>query len=666
MLTIEDIKQALIKLEELFGYSFRDLPLHIRNQPDVAYTTSGGIYISDRVRVDDLPIIIAHELFHHIFYDGSLKFEYNVDDLNIQWDYIINNYLKSNFDLDVSKCKPAGLLDNKNKTIYDRLDYCHKAENKFQQSFTNRQVLKLATQIAYKYKINRPSIYLDSLVEEWEFIDTISYDLKSCILPIDLYSTMRFIFRWLYQEEIIDISYLNSNNNKIAVSLTKEQKLGYTLPKWSRNFYKDPSNALLCAYLFLLNVQNHSAYLTYVKHNMESRLANMIDKLRQIKLDYKPKSKLYKRWVPYYEERIENLSYRIKHFSTKGADYYLPFGLQGFFTNKKFTPTLAHHEESSYDIMPKYKRTKFVKCANWCFLQATKEVDLTVDLYDQIVKFLKTIGVKEKEEESESGIDMDTDIEVRNCGNHKTANILTISKLKSVISNVLKIKGKFDSKLKLNRNKISDKSIIREGFTLGNDISEAVISELGLLGDELTKLEFYVKLANNAVFQNANKESRRLPVAIHIDCSGSMAGKRYELCLGYALALASILRKEDRGVVINLFSDTVQKSVVLDKTSTMKDFITLFAFSPSMGGTVIQSSFDKVSKIKLEKGWSSVCHLVMSDGEVGEEGLNWNRETGDLYYLLMVKSYSISDDITGWDGIWECSENNMRKIATHL
>lgn len=658
MITQQDVKQALEVLTSKFGVRFTDLPIVLSKDIETAATDFEYIYLSENLRPKDLPTIIAHEVLHFLTGNGEWYYKYGAKACNIAEDFVINSWLKRQYGLDVSKVRGKGLIDSKPWSLIKRLKNAPIVNQTDVVQLASNELMRCAVEISYKTKFERYSLMVDTLMDEVDFADSLLSAIRTS-LPINLYAVMRFWCDWLSKEDQIDTEYV------LNTEYDYSHLICWGAPKWSRKIYDDPALAIACTSLYLTNVENHSQWLEACKQRLINSLyscKSKIDDLRKKTPNSKVKQDLLKAI-----RRKKALKHRIKHFDTRGANYWLTnTHIIGRYYSATYTPTLFHRVNTPDDCIP-YSRcdTPLYKQLGWCLRQAVKNIDLSSNLYSQLQQILDDLGA--------SGLGSSASISDGQSGKlqslknrAKISDILTINSLTRLISKILKLKGGFDSTLKLNRSKACDTCSPAVGYTLGSDISNAVISEIGLLSNEYTKLDFLVKLAQGSLFQVSSMISKRLPLIMYIDVSSSMGMQgKFGLCIAYALSIATMLRKEKRGVGLVVFDDTVRYSKVIDASYTMKDLLDLIAMSMCSGGTRFDVAYDEGLRIKMEQGWGNCIHLVMSDGEFGTP---LNKQPNDKHYALLFKSHNIDENMqTFFDcGCWECSQTNITRITSTL
>lgn len=655
MITQQDVKQALEVLTSKFGVGFTDLPIVVTKDIKSAATDFEYIYLNEKLRAKDLPVVIAHEVLHFLTTSGELCYKYGSNACNIAEDLVINQWLKVQYGLDASKVKGQGLLDSKSWTLTKRLKNVPVVNKPCATRLVPNELMRCAVEISYKTKFDRYSLLVDSLMDEVDFADSLLTTIKTS-LPVNLYAVLRFWCDWLSKEDQIHTEYV------VGTEYDYSHLVCWSAPKWSRKVYDDSSLAIACTSLYLNNIANHSLYLRYYKQRLLNCLFSCNSKIADLKkqtLTSKVRQDLLK-----VIQRKKSLKYRIKHFDVRGADYWLlNTQVTGRYYSTAFTPTLFHRVNTPTDCIPYSKcPTPLYKQLSWCLRQAIKNIDLSSNLYSQLQQILDDMGAgKGKSSDDGEAAKMQS---LRNRA--KIADILTINPLARIISRILKLKGAFDSTLQLNRSKPSDTSFSAVGYTLGSDISNAVISELGLLANEYTKLDFLVKLSQGSLFQVSSMISKRLPLIMYIDTSSSMGAQdKFGLCIAYALSIATLLRKEKRGVGIVMFDDVVRYSKVIDASYTMSDLLKLIALQMCSSGTNFEVAYKEGQRIKMEQGWGNCIHLVMSDGEFVTP---LNKQLNDKHYALLFKPSNIDADMQSFfdKGCWQCSLSSITKITLKL
>jgi uncharacterized protein with von Willebrand factor type A (vWA) domain len=191
-------------------------------------------------------------------------------------------------------------------------------------------------------------------------------------------------------------------------------------------------------------------------------------------------------------------------------------------------------------------------------------------------------------------------------------------------------------------------------YAFSDDVSKAVQSEFGLLGNPLTKLAFLAKLAGHSLLVHQPSDSRRYPIVLCIDCSGSMGGRGsgsrrgprtfYVLALAFVLAVMKRLHRDNRGAAVIQFDHKVQQVIVMSEKKPFNLIGLLKSLSnPTNGGTSFDPPLLKAFEIKKEQGWNSVVAMLVSDGYgsiTRLEELNGKKSKADKIVAAIVSQHS--------------------------
>ena len=153
-------------------------------------------------------------------------------------------------------------------------------------------------------------------------------------------------------------------------------------------------------------------------------------------------------------------------------------------------------------------------------------------------------------------------------------------------------------------------------YEFGNNLSNMTPEEVAFLNGENTKMAFLVKYATHQLLQRAPLESRKQPVVLMLDQSGSMfAGRMYEIAAGFCLAVLKFMIKDKRGVSFTVFDSSNGREVHADvnqKIDIMK--ILRILTTPSQGGTNFQLAFERAQTIRDYFKWKSFNGMCITDG----------------------------------------------------
>jgi uncharacterized protein with von Willebrand factor type A (vWA) domain len=143
------------------------------------------------------------------------------------------------------------------------------------------------------------------------------------------------------------------------------------------------------------------------------------------------------------------------------------------------------------------------------------------------------------------------------------------------------------------------------GIEYGDDLSLVVPSELALLADEDTELDFLRRFAEGELQieeLTATESEQKGPIVVVVDESGSMSGDRVENAKAMALAMAWIARHQKRYIALVGFSGSEQGNYLVIPPGT-NDEIALLKWLEHFfsGGTDMDVPLDE-----LPKKWASI------------------------------------------------------------
>jgi len=200
---------------------------------------------------------------------------------------------------------------------------------------------------------------------------------------------------------------------------------------------------------------------------------------------------------------------------------------------------------------------------------------------------------------------------------HKLKVIDELAANPSLFRAILRAAHDFGEKLtSASSRKENPNGLLDRSLTNGNDLSRVTQSDLGRLGNKLTKLSFLADLANGNLLQYVDIDPRRSPVVLLLDASGSMMSDGfYVMAVGFCLALIRKLQDAKRGVVLIMFASGIDHVMVWDKMEQVP-LLTLLrtVATPSSGGTVFDTALRAGYKQIADRHWNQAQVLLVSDG----------------------------------------------------
>jgi von Willebrand factor type A domain len=153
-------------------------------------------------------------------------------------------------------------------------------------------------------------------------------------------------------------------------------------------------------------------------------------------------------------------------------------------------------------------------------------------------------------------------------------------------------------------------------LALGDDLQRVDVNELAMLFRKETEMLFMTRLAESALLMRVVPESRRSPVIIGVDCSGSMSGEPYIKACGFALAMLEKLILEGRGVALFLFSTRVEATLeVKEGGKATSDDVLKFLSDCNHGGTSFEAAVEGAFDIKDRMNWQHATAFFVTDGK---------------------------------------------------
>ena len=166
------------------------------------------------------------------------------------------------------------------------------------------------------------------------------------------------------------------------------------------------------------------------------------------------------------------------------------------------------------------------------------------------------------------------------------------------------------------------------GTHKSNDLIRLLPSELVNFEDEELEMVFYARLIENQLLsyelqginwqddnQNEEKQQRTGPVVACLDTSGSMSGKPLMKAKALLLAIATILKRENRVLHVLLFSDSTQiKEYSLNSSQQIAGLLQ-FLQQGFGGGTDFETPLRRaIDIIQEHKDYLKADVLMISDG----------------------------------------------------
>jgi len=167
------------------------------------------------------------------------------------------------------------------------------------------------------------------------------------------------------------------------------------------------------------------------------------------------------------------------------------------------------------------------------------------------------------------------------------------------------------------KSKITD-SVERQGIVQGANPELLLPTELSLLKNKATKLDFYRRFTEKQTLQYATKgkeSTGKGPIVLCIDQSGSMTHSREEAA-GFALAIAMIARSQKRDFAYVPFSGYIGEVLIFPKGKLDSNAILKIATEFIGGGTSFEAPLKEALRIIERKSRFKNADIVfITDGQ---------------------------------------------------
>ncbi|KPD24789.1 VWA domain-containing protein [Idiomarina zobellii] len=206
------------------------------------------------------------------------------------------------------------------------------------------------------------------------------------------------------------------------------------------------------------------------------------------------------------------------------------------------------------------------------------------------------------------------------------------------------------------------------GIKLGNDIENAIPSELALLSDPDASLLFDLKLIESRLMcfdlqgagfiseereiieeHLANEEKENGPFIICVDTSGSMTGEPEAVAKAVTLFIASTAEKQKRSCYLINFSNDIHYFDV-GKGVGLESLIEFLKMSFN-GGTDVTPAISHAIKVMSEEVYKDADLLVISDFIMGNipkrlvSKIERLQQNGNQFYSLTIASIDKSEQL---------------------
>lgn len=679
-------------LDKLFGSTMSTLPISIAyGDGPPAFTNADGIWLSEDVVVHDAEnacVYLAHEIMHHVVSEPAVNNAFDPHTVNIGEDYVINYKLKKLYGLDVRKVKYKGIYDARigRKPLFEA---CSTVSGSRGQSVSpcgcrgvpHPNILALAMRIKRSLNLGHVEdvVYLDA-DDDKVFLNALGNSFKDLIKSSTLPLDTRYLLRNLW-----GAAYLSTPVATPIKAMTAEHAATFG---WDNGAIRDvtigdPEFALIAAARYINNLAMHEAFLRSSLSYCKTRIYRYEDEIARLRRRRGTKQKLGKLTSRIAKAEI-NRDYlnrklsesRIVHNMLQDTRYlrttsivYKPIVSLKPATeiNHSGLPLLAASELradlrklSHAQINPdKLRRLKALEEALTQALSGAggnpdqgQDADPSEGTTDSSTTGSGTDDTDGQEtEKGDSDVDDESVVPEVNLGSLKAgaSNPTRLDNLNAAFGSMTTLEEilvrmhHYDTQLTSRRSPVPDETrqATDTTYTFGNDLNKVDASELVLLNaTPETRLLFLSRLANSELLLTVPQQSKRQPVIMMVDASGSMSGAPYAIAAGFALSLAKKLHADNRGFALLVFSSTVSNAVVLGEASYSQLLQTLL--TPQMSGTNFDLAIRTALVLRERLEWKDTSFIMVTDGgdqiTKGTEEM-WDEKTvaKDSFVAVLVR-----------------------------
>jgi uncharacterized protein with von Willebrand factor type A (vWA) domain len=188
----------------------------------------------------------------------------------------------------------------------------------------------------------------------------------------------------------------------------------------------------------------------------------------------------------------------------------------------------------------------------------------------------------------------------------------------SVVKKVAEWAGRFKAIARKKQKSKHVPSVEREGIIQGNDPELLLPTELALLTNPITKLDFYRRFTEKQTLQYSPKgkdSAGKGPIILCLDQSGSMRNQK-EKAAGFALAIAMIARKQKRDFAYIPFAYSVGETMSFHRGKISVNDMLRIATEFMSGGTDFERPLDSALNVITKKErFKNADIIFITDGD---------------------------------------------------
>lgn len=665
------VRDSLLRLAKKIGPEILSVPINIeRNSQHVAYTTSRGIWLSDRIvntEPHNAEVYIAHEIFHHVVGDCEQTSRYHPAAVNMAEDYRINQLLEELLGYDVTKIGVIGLRDKK----YDKLSIKQIAESLVKQGVTSyphyaqrlpsKEILAAANAVKLRYRLfdHHWYFHMDQMDMSVYLNNMEASVYKACEVFTLRNVNLQYAVTGLWAHLYLPQATHTMKTPRSFRALRPSQAITYCIDadSFRSKTNGDALRSAIVASKILGALDDDALWLA-------GRIRRAKDYIKRIESELKTRRnsrhpvRFLKLTTRELRKRLNNAQARLtKYTSMKPLHAMLEKQKVKIRPGRRVKMPSLHSAEQERNrgqvVLPNIIASDLTRRIFSASRRIHQHIGLYVDASEKIKSDLgdllrgkgngivstdknQTTVLDEVDEVDE--VDEDT-FDAASCDNEeiddkpsdkegkgrgRTTGKVFESKMEieqaifdhsssllQIIMMMKEIEAQLSSKP---RRRTDDNPSMPVGLGYGSDLENVEASEFALLANEATRTDFYVRLSQGSLMQRQPIERRQSAVIFCIDTSGSMHGDRLEQAIAFALAFARKLIQYGRGFSVVLFDAEAYASITFDGRPSIADILLIFKHLRS-GGTEFQPPIERALDIRDEQKWKETVIILATDGE---------------------------------------------------
>ena len=683
----DPIQKALLFLSEKLGPEILDLRVAVSPNNDFdAFTTAKDVAISQRilnVAPEDIPFLIAHEIFHHIVDCHEETWMYHHTVINYAEDFKINQLIEELVGIKVEDCKNGYLRDRR----FDKMTVPEIAAivaSKGNSGYaphpglnSNGNILNIAEAVARRFGLEKEVTFSISDPER-NFLKRWAQPIKTEKLHcVDITRARDAIAQILYLEEPESEFY--------ADHFYRWEAIVYSInaPRFREFTVGNANLSNIVANRIIENLDNEyedrkrridrfTSRIGYIQveikneesRNYEDRSDSKIERLKKL-VDILTNRVKKMEEEPYLFDMLKDSDLKVTtrkkvksvNSSTLKSglvkeveDLGLPRLLDKDLANKIFRLSSGPFREvkKNAEMMKLAAKHGFVELNEGEFGDDHEE--RLGDAGTGLPTFMDMPGEKPEDENFEKKLSYQKLV-------FDNSNIIL-----RVIQNMADIKAKMAQQRQRQVSEIGAADIM---MNFGSELDSIVLSEFALLANQETERCFFMNMAQNSLMQMNPEKKKQASVVVAVDTSGSMMDRPFEVAIGFSLAMAQMITSQGRGFSLVLFHDDAYESFDFETGIALSDIVKVFQNIQS-GGTSFDPPILKAYDIKAEKNWKEMNTILITDGQgliQEQEKIKGMKTYKDSIDFILIGSTYFKDPLV--DNVYATSREGLKIKLTN-